>query len=530
MKNHTAKSTAKSHDSVALPHIAGVPPPLYALIGAALVIALVLFAVLVVPSIVRNGSRVEIVSSPPRAVVTVDGFYAGHTPHTLFVQRGVRTIEVVRAGFRPFKEHVEVPGRLVGRLIFPRRITRAIQLDPLVSAEDIATAALREFAAWSLAGQGSEGFPRPPILFDAVNDVLAQGAYQEAEALLVQSMLDVGDRSAAVDWLRAAELVAHTVEGGAPAARLQLEYDAEWLADATPPIEILHNLQRIAAEFLGSSRRVRQRTEAHRAPPTLSAEYLTLEGIEFVAVPAGDFVMGASLADTRSQALFQPHTTTIGSPFYISRTEITRSQFARFVAEESQWSPTNRHRLIAQGLADERYLLNWNTAPLDTHPVTYVSWYAAHAYSEWLGAHGAARGLSARLPREDEWEYAAWLAEADLYDGAFRISGLDGPQVVASPDAHQTSTGAHPYSVPLLYDMLGNVWEWNHNWYHPAQYIWGWDYPQPLGETGAHKAVRGGSWANGRFTVKSATRGHQPPTTASPYLGFRVILLTQSPQ
>ena len=65
--------------------------------------------------------------------------------------------------------------------------------------------------------------------------------------------------------------------------------------------------------------------------------------------------------------------------------------------------------------------------------MTHISFYEADAYATWAGA---------RLPTEQEWEYAAKSASPD---GTFAGSGYFQPQVQSAPD--------HRY-------YFGDVWEW----------------------------------------------------------------------
>jgi ergothioneine biosynthesis protein EgtB len=66
-------------------------------------------------------------------------------------------------------------------------------------------------------------------------------------------------------------------------------------------------------------------------------------------------------------------------------------------------------------------------------PVTHISFYEADAYATWAGA---------RLPTEQEWEFAAQTAKLD---GTFAGSGYYQPQVQSDADQRY---------------YFGDVWEW----------------------------------------------------------------------
>ncbi len=519
---------------VTLQSIAGIAPPIYTLLLATLLLVALFFAILLLPSLIGNGSRVIIESSPPRAAVFIDREYMGHTPLTIFVLQGRRSIEVVRRGFAPHKEHLDIQGRLIGRLLFPRKVHRTVQLAPEVAPPLIAQEALQEFAQWALIGKSDESYPRPPILLDVAHDLLALESPQLIDALLLQSLPSLVDRAATTDWIAAAALRTGN----------ELPLPSHQLGQMVAQIPALSAIGSRLPEYLrllltedsalSESAWYRQQlppAEPPRSQPT--ANELTVTGIQFARMPPGTFIMGGeNRLIPHFLKPYLPHLHTIADSFYISRTEITRQQFAQFLDAQARWRPTNRRQLISEGVVDEYYLSDWGEQPPDQQPARYLSWYAAHAFCEWLQSllPASLEGSQLRLPREDEWEYAAWLVQADSYRGVFQdFYNLEfrTPQRVSQSESHRYYPGnaGNEAPTPILYDMLGNVWEWMDNWYHPAQYIWGWEHPQPLGSIGAHKSVRGGSWINSRALVNRSTRAHQSPESSTAYLGFRVVLI-----
>ena len=136
--------------------------------------------------------------------------------------------------------------------------------------------------------------------------------------------------------------------------------------------------------------------------------------------------------------------------FFLSRHLITKAEYLQFVQEHPRWRRSQVKRLFA----DSGYLKSW-AADLEfsgkpQQPATEVSWFAAKAYCQSIGA---------RLPSTQEWEYAARANEAKadaLGDDAF-VS-----RILNWYAAHETQLGEvggwkNFYGV---YDMHGLVWEW----------------------------------------------------------------------
>jgi formylglycine-generating enzyme required for sulfatase activity len=81
-----------------------------------------------------------------------------------------------------------------------------------------------------------------------------------------------------------------------------------------------------------------------------------------------------------------------------------------------------------------------------------------------------------------------------------------------------------------LYDMVGNVWEWVEDCYHPGYQV---ETPQGKLDTPtdgsawisgdcSRRVVRGGSWDNALVILRSANRSWSSTDDRLSHLGFRV--------
>ncbi len=141
-------------------------------------------------------------------------------------------------------------------------------------------------------------------------------------------------------------------------------------------------------------------------------------------------------------------------PFLIDRRPVTNAEFLAFVREHPKWQRSNAGKLFA----DQGYLSQW-AGDLElgenAHPnaaVIRVSWFAARAYL---------KSINKRLPREDEWEFAA-LADATQADASKdpvflkRILAWYGkPSPARLPDV-----ATLPADIHGVVGLHGNVWEW----------------------------------------------------------------------
>ncbi len=139
--------------------------------------------------------------------------------------------------------------------------------------------------------------------------------------------------------------------------------------------------------------------------------------------------------------------------FLIEARPVTNQQFLEFVTRVPAWRRGDVPTLFADG----RYLQRWE-GPLEIgsaglhQPVTDVSWFAATAYCEDMGA---------RLPTWYEWE---WVAAADGHrldardDDAFRQQALEWYSQSSAGGPHPVGIGQP--NIHGVYDMQALVWEW----------------------------------------------------------------------
>lgn len=167
-------------------------------------------------------------------------------------------------------------------------------------------------------------------------------------------------------------------------------------------------------------------------------------------------VAGVPIAGGKFESVFPPApgVKAVDVPAYrLDTALVSNADFAAFVRKHPQW----RRDRVAGLFADAGYLNHWKSdiepgAAIARQPVTQVSWFAASAYCEARGA---------RLPRWDEWEFAA-AASATVPDArqdpAWRQQILD--WYSKSARSALPAAGATAPNYFGIRDLHGVVWEW----------------------------------------------------------------------
>ena len=223
----------------------------------------------------------------------------------------------------------------------------------------------------------------------------------------------------------------------------------------------------------------------------------TVTGMEFVFVPAGCFDMGCGNWTSNCSDDEKPVHTVCVDDFYIGRYEVTQGQWKKVMHS----NPSE----FQKG---------------DNYPVENVSWNDVEEFIKKLNSRSNKRF---RLPTEAEWEYAARSGgRKEKYVGGDDVDRVAWYGSNSSDHTHPVGTKA-PNGLGI-YDMSGNVWEWCQDWYCEDYYS---KSPRnnPHGpSSGSLRVLRGGSWCNGPWFVRSALRVRLRPASRSCDLGFRLAL------
>lgn len=282
--------------------------------------------------------------------------------------------------------------------------------------------------------------------------------------------------------------------------------------------------------------------------------YANSLGMEFSAIPPGEFLMGDSLAPEDAArrwpganagwfAAGRPqHKMRITKAFYLGRFEVTRGQFAVFVRETNyQTDAEKAGKAYGYTAKDNQWGqwpgITWRTPGFeqtDAHPVVCVSWNDAMAFCTWLSRK---EGQPYALPTEAQWEYACRAGSTGNWPWGNREEDAQGKANIAGEgeamnwtDPFRGVRDGFSYTAPVgsflpnafgLHDMIGNAAEWCADWDAPYDAS-----PQddPAGPAqGTRRSNRGGGWGSATYVCRSAHRSADPPESAFVTFGFRVL-------
>jgi formylglycine-generating enzyme required for sulfatase activity len=226
-------------------------------------------------------------------------------------------------------------------------------------------------------------------------------------------------------------------------------------------------------------------------------EEKTIQGVVFVKVCGGDFVMGSAQDDREADGDEKPAHPVHVDTFWIGKYEVSNDQYRK---------KEPGHKSTFDG---------------DNLPVQDVDWNQASAYC---------RSIGGGLPTETEWEYAARGPEGRKYPwgkakpqpgrATFNRAYRDGPEAIT-----ENAKGWGPFGT---LNQAGNVWEWCLDWYDDYKVTKDNDkivmWMNPFGPpSGSRRVVRGGSFWVAPRSLRSAVRSRNVPEFRSRDFGFRCV-------
>ena len=224
------------------------------------------------------------------------------------------------------------------------------------------------------------------------------------------------------------------------------------------------------------------------------------DGLRYVWIPAGTFVMGCSPGDSGCAKSEKPaHQVTITRGFWLGQTEVTVGACKRFSAG----------RRLPPAPKFNRGWVN------DSMPIVNLFWQDAQDYCAWAGG---------RLPTEAEWEYAARAGSTEARYGPIDEIAW-----------YRDNSGRQPHDVAQkrpnawnLYDMLGNVWELVNDWYGEKYYSASPERDPPGPKSGESRVflsndrvMRGGAGSSDPWGVRVSNRFSFSPVEGYNSVGFR---------
>ena len=206
--------------------------------------------------------------------------------------------------------------------------------------------------------------------------------------------------------------------------------------------------------------------------PALTTMVNPKDGLTYVWLPPGKFMMGCSPGDTLCDSDEVPQReVTIAKGFWIGQTLVTQAAYKRVIGTNPSFHKGSEQL-----------------------PVERVNWGDALKYCTDIGM---------RIPTEREYEYAARGGSP-----AARYGDLDAIAWYKDNSGGRTQEVATKLPNGFqLYDMLGNVWQFTNDPYKPEDPIF--------------VAMRGGSWFTSAKSMRVSIRGFDSADRKRRFSGFR---------
>ncbi|MBP7462169.1 MAG: SUMF1/EgtB/PvdO family nonheme iron enzyme [Candidatus Delongbacteria bacterium] len=273
------------------------------------------------------------------------------------------------------------------------------------------------------------------------------------------------------------------------------------------------------------------------------------EKMKLIPAQSSSFEMGSTRGNSDEQPV---HSVRFTYSYWMDTTEVTQADYSTVMnAAYSNYAAPSWGNPHGVGARYPVYAVEWSDAVLYCNALSkrdgLDTVYSYQSISGHPGNGSEVKGIGMdmqasgyRLPTEAEWEYACragttgdfyWGKDCDPYPASSSDSTEIGRYAVWSGNSWNLSAdisgfGTHPVAelepnAYGLYDMSGNVYEWINDWY--ADYT----SDEQVDPTGASEEsyhfVRGGSWGNSAWYLRSSNRSFTSPDYYIYFCGFRTV-------
>ena len=277
-------------------------------------------------------------------------------------------------------------------------------------------------------------------------------------------------------------------------------------------------------------------------------------GLEMIPIPEGEFQMGSPYSEKNRMADEGPIHKVKIEAFWMAKYETTWDLYHLFMErniDENQpkFDSKNEVNIDVDGVsgATTPYVEMSFGMGIDGYPAISMTQLAAKKFCKWLSSM---TGNFYRLPTEAEWEYACRAGTRTAYSFGNDPNLLDDYAWYKNNSNESYHKVGNKKPNPWgLHDMHGNVSEWTLDQHDVRSYqkysntiaVNPYEKPSKL----YPRVVRGGSWMNSNFKLRSASRQasskqwkKQDPQiprsiwwhTDAQFVGFRIIRPLKAPK
>ncbi|RJP76828.1 MAG: PEGA domain-containing protein [Desulfobacteraceae bacterium] len=440
---------------------------------------------------------ISITSKPDDAMIYIEGIKHGKTPLMLKVEKGIRTIEIQKSGYEPWKQNVkimagdmiEIKAELIQSKGGLQVNSRPSEADVTISGKLLGKTPL--FLKDIPLGKTTVEIRKDCYTGDSRTISIKSGILSKIDFSLKPdcgSLIVTSDPENA-KWYMDDQYAGTTpgtmenVTGGKHTIRVIKDQYQEWKETHTvtpgKPITIAAKLKTLLPD-----------------PGATWREPVT--GMEFIWIAGGCYNMGSPPNELGRDADEGPVHKACLDGFWIGKYEVTQGQWKKIMGKNPSFF--NRK---------------------DDYPVDSISWNDVQFFMQNLSATSEGR-FAYRLPSEAEWEYACKSGgQPERFAGGDRFNSLAWFKGNSNRTTHSVGEKA-PNNVGL-YDMSGNLSEWVEDNYSMDAYKLHGENNPVYTMSGPNRVIRGGNWNQDEKSCRSADRDFAPAEEKSKTIGFRLI-------